>query len=58
MEMIEGKASRTFITLSSLLKKERTSSNFKLTLHEAPMRALIAYAPTPPKRNLRQIPTL
>jgi hypothetical protein len=42
--MIEANAFRTFITIYSLLKSERLSTNVKLTLHKALIRSVITYA--------------
>jgi hypothetical protein len=44
IEMIEVKAFRTFITISSLFKSERLSANMKLILHEALIRSVMTYA--------------
>jgi hypothetical protein len=45
IEIIEGKAFRTFIRIYSLFKSERLSSNSKLTLHKALIRSVMTYAP-------------
>jgi hypothetical protein len=37
IEALEAKAIRTFIRMYPLLKSERLSTNFKLTLHKAPL---------------------
>jgi hypothetical protein len=42
--MIEAKAFITFTRIYSLLKSERLSGNFKLTLHKALIRSIITYA--------------
>jgi hypothetical protein len=42
-EMIEAKAFRTFIRISSLFKSERLSTNIKLTLHKALIRSVMTY---------------
>jgi hypothetical protein len=42
--MIKAKAFRTFITICSLLKSERLSTNIKLTLHKALIRSVMTYA--------------
>jgi hypothetical protein len=44
LEMIENKEFRKFIRTYSLLKSERLSSKIKLTLHKAPIKAVITYA--------------
>jgi hypothetical protein len=44
IEMIEAKAFRTFITIYSLFKSERLSTNIKLTLHKALIRSVMTYA--------------
>jgi hypothetical protein len=46
LEMIEAKAFRTFIRISSLLKSECLSAKIKLTLHKALVRTVITYACT------------
>jgi hypothetical protein len=42
--MTEAKAFRTFITIYSLFKIKRLSSNIKLTLHKAFIRSVMTYA--------------
>jgi hypothetical protein len=44
IEMIEAKASRTFISVHSLFKCERISAKIKLILHNALIRAIMTYA--------------
>jgi hypothetical protein len=44
IEMIETKAFRTFIRISSLFGSEHLSANIKLILHIALIRSLITYA--------------
>jgi hypothetical protein len=44
IEKIEAKAFRTFITLYSVFKSERLSTNIILTLHKALIRSVMAYA--------------
>jgi hypothetical protein len=44
IEMIEGKAFRTFIRIYFLFKNERLSANIKLTLHKALIRPVLTYA--------------
>jgi hypothetical protein len=44
IEMIEGKAFRTFIRVYSLFKSERLRDNIKLTLHKTLIRSIISYA--------------
>jgi hypothetical protein len=41
---IETKAFRTFIKIYSLFKRERLSTNIKLTLHKALIRSVMTYA--------------
>jgi hypothetical protein len=44
IEMIEAKASRTFIRIYSPFKSERLSTNVTLTLHKALIRCIMTYA--------------
>jgi hypothetical protein len=44
IEMIEAKAFRKFIRIYSLFKRERLSTNIKLTLHKALIRSIMTYA--------------
>jgi hypothetical protein len=44
IEMIEAKAFTTFITIYSLFKSERLSTNIELTLHKALSRSIMTYA--------------
>jgi hypothetical protein len=46
IEMIESKAFRTFIRIYPLFKRERLSTNIKLTLHKALIRSIMTYACT------------
>jgi hypothetical protein len=41
IEMIEAKAFRTFIRISSLFKSERLSANIELTLHKVLIRSVM-----------------
>jgi hypothetical protein len=43
IEMIEARAFRIFITVYSLFKSNRLSSNIKLTLHKALIKSIITY---------------
>jgi hypothetical protein len=44
IEMIEAKAFRTFIRISSLFRNKRLSANIKLTLQKALSRSAMTYA--------------
>jgi hypothetical protein len=44
--MTEAKAFKTFIRIYPLLKKERLSTNIKLTLHKTLIKSIMTYACT------------
>jgi hypothetical protein len=43
IEVIEAKAFRTFITINSLFRSKRLSTNIKLTLHKALIKNIMTY---------------